>query len=121
MTNAYDPAFDRLVSAGPIVDMVGDGRMEYDGHRCSAADCDTAVDNDGEMCMPCGDAPHPFKPAGRPGWCACGRIHSIGGYSPVHDDEGGPCPSCRGAGGWQQYDGLIIECPRGCMTRDSAP
>ncbi len=82
MTNAYDPAFDRLVSAGPIVDMVGDGRMEYDGPRCSAEDCDTAVDNDGEMCE--------------------------------------LCPSCRGVGGWQQYDGLIIECPCGCMTRDGA-
>ncbi len=28
------------------------------------------------------------------------------------------CPSCRGNGGWQRADGLIVECPRGCMTAD---
>lgn len=26
------------------------------------------------------------------------------------------CPTCRGAGGWQQPSGLIVECPNGCMT-----
>lgn len=30
------------------------------------------------------------------------------------------CPSCHGAGGWQQPDGLIVECPRGCMTEAGA-
>lgn len=31
-----------------------------------------------------------------------------------------PCPTCRGNGGWQQSDGLIVECPRGCMTEERA-
>lgn len=30
------------------------------------------------------------------------------------------CPSCRGNGGWQQPSGLIVECPRGCMTGERA-
>jgi len=28
------------------------------------------------------------------------------------------CPVCHGSGGWQQHDGAIEECPRGCMTED---
>lgn len=31
-------------------------------------------------------------------------------------DDCQPCTTCRGNGGWQQHDGLIVECPRGCMT-----
>lgn len=30
------------------------------------------------------------------------------------------CPTCHGNGGWQQSDGLIVECPRGCMTEERA-
>lgn len=48
--------------------------------------------------------------------CACGR--NIPG-DVEQCDECAPCPTCRGAGGWQQHDGLIVECPRGCMTRDN--
>lgn len=116
MASAYDPAFDALVMAAPIVDMVGDGRMEYDGPRCADTDCNTVVDNDGELCDECGDQPHEFQPLHGdglwPNWCACGRIRAAA----LHTS----CPTCRGAGGWQQHDGLIIECPRGCMTRDGA-
>jgi hypothetical protein len=83
MASAYDPAFDRLVMAGPIVDMIGDGRMEYDGPRCQR--CGDPADDDDRLC-----------------------------------DDCQPCLSCRGAGGFQQYDGLIIECPRGCITADGA-
>lgn len=35
------------------------------------------------------DRPHVFEPeTDRPGerWCVCGRIESIGGYSPIHID-----------------------------------
>lgn len=38
------------------------------------------------------------------------------GYAPQAVDEPEPCPTCRGAGGWQQHDGAIEECPRSCMT-----
>lgn len=30
------------------------------------------------------------------------------------------CPVCHGAGGWQQPDGAINECPRGCATGGDA-
>jgi hypothetical protein len=71
-------------------DVIGAYGVEYDGPRCADDDCDTAVDNDGEMCEPCGDQPHEFRQHGdRTGWCACGRINAIGGYSPVHTDRGG--------------------------------
>jgi hypothetical protein len=49
--------------------------------------------------------------------CACGR--NIPG-DVEQCDECAPCPTCRGAGGWQQHDGLIVECPRGCMTGGAA-
>ena len=95
MVSAYDPAFDRLVMAGPaLVDNAGTlhplGHLEYDGPRCAGEDCDTAVDNDGEMCDACGDSPHEFQHDGDPrfpDFCVCGRIRSIGGYSPVHTDD----------------------------------
>lgn len=48
-----DAEFDAAVMAGPIVDMVGDGRMEYDGPRCAAEDCDTAVDGEDQQCPDC--------------------------------------------------------------------
>ncbi|SNR32729.1 DUF6197 family protein [Blastococcus mobilis] len=35
-------------------------------------------------------------------------------------DRLAPCTSCHGQGGWQQPDGLIVECPRGCMTGGAA-
>ena len=82
-------------SGRPIVDNAGHltviGQLEYDGPRCAADDCTTAVDNDGEMCEPCADAPHPFVRSSTTsiGWCACGRIRSIGGYSPVHGEDWG--------------------------------
>lgn len=59
-----------------------------------------------------------------------GSCYGIDGPDVCHDDCGLavdhtedecgdlPCPTCRGAGGWQQHDGLIVECPRGCMTED---
>lgn len=86
MASTYDPAFDAAVMAAPIVDMVGDSRMEYDGPRCES--CRDPIDDDGELRDCC--------------------------------DDCRPCPTCRGAGGWQQPDGLIIECPRGCMTGGAA-
>ena len=73
-------------SGRPIVDMIGDGRMEYDGPRCAADDCSEAVDNDGEMCEDCGDQPHEFRHDGdvhEPNWCACGR-HRAASF---HQDE----------------------------------
>lgn len=37
----------------------------------------------------------------------------------VNDGTSRPtCFTCHGAGGWQQPSGLIVECPRGCMTDD---
>jgi hypothetical protein len=44
------------------------------------------------MCPACADSPHEFVQGDDPRWpdfCACGRIRSIGGYSPVHTDNGG--------------------------------
>lgn len=72
-----DAEFDAAVMAGPIVDMVGDGRMEYDGPRCAAEDCAAAVEEDGDWCGPCEDTPHEFTPCRNPwwpDWCVCGRI-----------------------------------------------
>ena len=85
--------FEAEVTAGPIVDNAGHltviGQLEYDGPRC-ALDCGTAVDNDGEWCDPCGDNPHDFQHDGsRHDFCVCGRIRSIGGYSPVHGEDWG--------------------------------
>jgi len=92
MASRYDPVFDAAVMAGPIVDMVGTGVMQYDGPRCAADDCDTAVDNDGELCEQCGDQPHEFLHLGLPlwpHWCACGRIRSAGLHtaSPIGQDS----------------------------------
>jgi hypothetical protein len=89
--------FEAEMNSGrPIVDNAGQlfviGQLEYDGPRCADEDCDTAVDNDGEMCDPCGDSPHEFLQGDDPRFpdhCACGRIRSIGGYSPVHSGDGG--------------------------------
>lgn len=86
--SAPDPAFDALVSAGPIVDMIGDSRMEYDGPRCAGPDdddCGAPVDDDGEMCPTCADQPHAFRPfrLDKAHWCACGR----GPDGPVHQDD----------------------------------
>lgn len=82
--SAVHAQFEAAMNSGaPIVDMIGDGRMQYDGPRCDR--CGEPVDNDGQLC----------------GDCA-------------------PCPVCHGNGGWQQHDGLIIECPRGCMVGGAA-
>lgn len=91
MVSAYDPAFDRLVMAQPLVDNANDRvwgpNGQYDGPTCAAEDCASPVDNDGEPCEPCANQPHQYIPSRVPGWCACGRIQSVGGYSPVHGDE----------------------------------
>lgn len=60
-----------------------------DGPRCPG--CGEGVDCDNELCTGCGDVPHEFQqaPGDREGWCRCGRIEQIGGYSPVHDTGDG--------------------------------
>lgn len=92
MTAAHDEFVAAMNSGAPIVDTIGDGRMEYDGPRCAADGCDTAVDNDNhpELCEECADRPHQFIHDGgyRDNFCVCGRIDGIAGYSPVHDLDG---------------------------------
>jgi hypothetical protein len=51
--SAPDPAFDRLVMAAPIVDMIGDGRMEYDGPRCDYCGDTQTVDDGDRLCPDC--------------------------------------------------------------------
>lgn len=51
--SAVHAAFEAEMNSGaPIVDMIGDGRMEYDGPRC-AGDCGAAVDSEGAQCPDC--------------------------------------------------------------------
>jgi hypothetical protein len=53
--------------------------------------------------------------------CRCGKPMPYG--AEMCDDcaaAATACPTCFGAGGWQQYDGLTIECPRGCWTEAAA-
>lgn len=53
MTGRYDPEFDRLVMAGPIIDMIGDSRMEYDGPRCDYCGDTQTVDDGDRLCPAC--------------------------------------------------------------------
>lgn len=92
MASAYDPTFDRLVMAGPIVDNANDRLWgpngEYDGPRCAADDCDTAVEDDGDRCEDCADLDHQCTECGtdvsRPGLCFdCDvRASYVGGLAP---------------------------------------
>lgn len=84
-----DIEFETAVMAGPIVDNANDRLWgpngQYDGPRCAADDCTAPVENDGEMCDPCGDRPHQFIHDGgyRDHWCICGRFYS----ATIHGDE----------------------------------
>jgi hypothetical protein len=91
MASAYDPAFDAAVMAAPIVDNASD-RLYAIGE----------LEYDGPTCAT-GDCRAPVDDDGQ-----------------LCDDCTCPCGCCRGAGGWQQHDGLIVECPRGCMTGGAA-
>lgn len=85
-TEAWGDWFDRAMNSGaPIVDAVGDGRMDYDGPRCADDDCDTAVDNDGDRCEDCaGRCPECGAEVARPGLCFdCDvRASYVGGLAP---------------------------------------
>lgn len=70
----YDPAVD--------VDMIGTSVMEYDGPRCAADDCDTAVDDDGDRCDDCAAE----EPDPEPHYYACPTCGGNG------------CTPCRGTG-----------------------
>jgi hypothetical protein len=47
----------------------------------------------------------------------CDCDYGPAGHTEADCDLPARCPACHGAGGWQQYDGAIEECPRGCSTR----
>jgi hypothetical protein len=82
MVSAYDPAFDRLVMAGPIVDNAS-ARLyaigELEGDRCP---CGTAIPGDVDGCDECAGEPHTYP-------CpTCG---------------GNGCPSCADTGERIEY------------------
>lgn len=134
--SAPDPVFDALVSAGPLVDNASDrlyaiGELEYDGPRCGRCG-DTPVVDEDTPCTDClteiGDDQWacPRCPAH---WYRTNQTHDAwAARLPVvqaahlarHDREEQRCTVCHGAGGWQQHDGLIVECPNGCMTGERA-
>jgi hypothetical protein len=66
------------------------------------------------VCDECGDL---FEPADGETQRVCDDCDATEPDDEPHDR----CPTCRGAGGWQQqHDGLIVERPRGCMTGGAA-